>query len=693
MTFPKSAPRRLRHAALGGILGFALIHPVAAQVQGQLITPNYRNTDILQVIEAVSAVTGRTIVPDPRVRAQVSLYNSSPMTPDQFYQAFLQILEIHGYAASESAGTTRITPSANARQMPSPIGPGEGAEIVTQTVELENVQAAQLVPVLRPMVATEAQMVSAQGANMLILSDRADNMQRIINIIHRVDQAGAQDVDLIPLEHASAGDVVQKLQSLVQAAQAAGAAPMIQAIADERTNSVLLAGTASQRLRYRAYIVHLDTPSVEGGATRVRYLNYANAEDLATKLQTQFAGAAAAEGAAAGPEGGDVTIWSDEGTNALVINAPARVLQDILAVVDMIDIPRAQVVVEAIIVEVSENKTAELGLTWLTDGSSNNNAVGVTNFSGTTGGILNLAAVGASGTPDPSAIGDGITAAIGRIADAGTSWAAVISALRGDADTNIVSTQSLVTLDNEESEIRVGQEVPFLTGQFTSTGAAQGSVNPFQTVQREEVGTRLKITPQINEGTGIKLSIEQETSSLSAGSQGAVDLVTNKRTITTSVFVNDGDVLVLGGLIDDQLLQNEQRVPGLGRIPGLGWLFRARKTNRVKTNLMVFIRPTILRDSIDARFQTSDKYSYLQNLQRERAQTPVRLMRSETHPQLGDLPPPPEPEEQTVPPSATEDRTAAPPADPQTQTQTQTDSQTQAVPEAQADVPVAQSGR
>jgi general secretion pathway protein D len=637
MTLRNRLLSRISAAVLAAATTVILIRPGNAQVQGQLITPNYRNTDILQVIEAVNGVTGRTIIPDPRIRAQVSLYNSTAMTPDQFYQAFLQILEVNGFAAIDSGNTTRIIPSANVRQMPSTIGAGEGAEIVTRTIELVNVQAAQLVPILRPMVATEAQMAAAQGANMLILSDRADNMERIISIIRRVDQAGEQDVDLIQLQHASAGDVVQKLMALAQATQAAGGTITVQTIADERTNSVLLSGTQAQRLRYRTYIVHLDTPSNEGGATQVRYLNYANAEDLAVKLQTQFSAAAAAEGAAAGPNGGDVSVWSDDGTNSLVINAPAGILQDMLAVISKIDIPRAQVHVEAIIVEVSEAMEAQLGVTFISDGSDSNRAVGITNFGA--GGILSLAAIGAGGTPDPSVIGQGVTAAVGRVSSNpnGTNWAAVVSALRGDADTNIVSSQSIVTLDNEESEIRVGQEVPFLSGQFTNTGGAQGSVNPFSTIQREEIGTMLKILPQINEGTGIRLTIEQETSSLSAGAQGAVDLITNTRSITTSVFVNDGDVLVLGGLIDDQLLQSEQRVPGLGRIPGLGWLFRSRSSDRIKTNLMVFIRPTIIRDSIDARFMSGGKYQYLQDLQRERADTPVRLLPGVTHPELPEV--------------------------------------------------------
>jgi general secretion pathway protein D len=271
--------------------------------------------------------------------------------------------------------------------------------------------------------------------------------------------------------------------------------------------------------------------------------------------------------------------------------------------------------------------------------------LGVTNFSNAGGGgILGLAGASAGDTPNLQSIAEGITVGVGKITDGGTSWAALLTALRGDGETNIVSTPQIVTLDNEEAEIRVGQQVPFLTGQFTNTGANQGSVNPFQTIQREDVGTSLKIIPQINEGSGVKLEIEQETSSLSSTVQGAADLVTNKRTITTSVFVNDGEVLVLGGLIDDQLFESERRVPGLSRIPGLGWLFRARKTDRKKTNLMVFIRPTILHNAEDARFQTNAKYRYIQDLQREMAENRVRLLRSEDRPELPPLPEgPPEP--------------------------------------------------
>jgi general secretion pathway protein D len=637
------------HAGLAGLLlslTFALAAPLLAQ--GQQITPNYRDADIRQVIEAVGQATGRRFIIDPRVRAQVTMLSFSPMDIDTFYQAFLSMLEVHGYVAvpSDAGGVIEIVPDAGARQLAGAGPTGEGAEMVTQTIKLENVGAAQLVPILRPMIPQYGHLVAHPQSNVLIISDRAANVGRMMSIIRRIDQAGEEDIEVIPLENASATEVVQILSSLNQTAQAAGGPPTIRAIADERTNSVLIAGSQTERLRYRAYIAHLDTPVERGGDTQVRYLRYANAEDLAMKLQTQFAsgGTGAAAGAAAGAEGGanpatsgPVSIWSDEGTNALVITAPAPVMQNIMAVIDKIDIRRAQVQVDAVIVEISDDKLAQLGVTWASDGSAHDGAVGVTNFGSTVAGILQLGTASAAGTPDPSSLPEGLALAGGSVSDTGTSWAAVISALRGDSDTNIVATQTIVTMDNEEAEIKVGQEVPFVTGQFTNTGANAGSVNPFQTIQREEVGTNLKITPQINEGNGVTLTIEQENSSLSTSATAAADLVTNKRTITTSVFVDDGNALVLGGLVDDQLLQGEQRVPVLGRIPGLGWLFRARKTTRKKTNLMVFIRPTVLRSADEARFQTNQKYNYFRNLQQQRAQEPVHLMHKEGRPALPDL--------------------------------------------------------
>jgi general secretion pathway protein D len=631
-----AASRRapLRRAALFAAIATCFLGGAQAQPQQPtLYTANYRDADIRMVTEQVQQVIGRPIIIDPRVRAQLTILSNAPMTAEAFYRTYLAALEVHGFIPLESGNNIMIVPDANARF-------GAGEDYVTQAIVLDNIGAQQLVPILRPLLPQSAHLAAHQISNSLIIADRPQNIRRMIELVRRMDQAGTQDIEVIQLENASADEVVRMLSQLNTAAQAAGGSPPIQVIPDPRTNSVLLSGSGTAKLQMRALIAHLDTPSAEGGDTLVRYLNYAEAEELATKLQAQFgsgggaAPAAGAEGASAATSG-PVTIWADVGTNALVINAPERIRADMLAIVNQIDIPRLQVQVDAIIVEISEKKAAALGVTWITRGSGDDTTpIGFTNFQG---GIIQLANIGTD-TPNTPVLQEGLTLGIGSIADAGTSWAALLTALRGDGESNVVSTPSIVTLDNKEAEIRVGSEVPFLTGQFTNTGASAGSVNPFQTIQREQVGTSLKITPQINEGSGVKLDIEQETSSLAQSSGDAVDLVTNTRTITTSVFVNDGEVLVLGGLIDDQLREGEQRVPGLGRIPGLGWLFRKRTTNHDKSNLMVFIRPTILKSPEDARFQTNAKYRYIQDIQRQLGQEPVQLMRDEVRPSIPPLP-------------------------------------------------------
>jgi general secretion pathway protein D len=624
------------------VIGASLLpfaDPAGAQDQ---IIPNYRETDIRQVIEAVGAVTGRTILPDPRVRAQVTLISSTPMTPQGFYEAFLAMLSVHSFVAIESDGIVRVIPDATARTMHGTDDGSRSEDFVTRVVQLQNIGAAQLVPLLRPLVPQYGHLVAAAPpSNMLIIADRAGNVARMIDIVRRMDQAGNEEFDFIRLENASAADIVRMVGPISQSAQAGGAPP-VQIVADERTNSVVLSGPEASRLRFRAMITYLDTPIDQGGDTRVRYLYYTDAESLAERLQAQFGSAPEAQA-----EGG-ISIWADPGTNALIYRAPARVAQDMMAVVDRIDIRRAQVKVDAIIVEISEQKAAELGVTWAIAGTGSSTPIGITNFGISSGGLLQLGAAAAGDVPSPGAIPQGITAGLGRVRDSATSWAALVNALRGDSTTNIISTPTIVTMDNEEAEIRVGQQVPFLTGSFTSAGAQPGVVNPFQTVQREDVGTLLRITPQINEGDGVKLVITQETSSISQAA-GAVDLITNKRSITTSVFVEDSEILVLGGLVDDQLMQGEQRVPGLGRIPGLGWLFRARTTDRTKTNLMVFIRPTIIRDSSQSTFQTGQRYNYLRDLQIEQAQQGVQMLRGEDIPILPEFVPLPETRLEPVP--------------------------------------------
>ena len=651
---------RTRTAVLLPILALATLMAaiqIGAQQPGPQIMPNYREADLRQVIEAVGEVTGRNFLVDPRVTGQVTFLSYSPMSPEAFYEAFLATLQIHGFIAVESDNVTRIVPDATARIHPGLTAETAGDRVVTQVVQLTNVGAAQLVPILRPLIPQFGHLAAHPGSNTLIIVDRGSNVDRMLSIIGRMDQDSDEEIEVIRLENASAGEVVAMLAALDQGAVTEGI-PAMQIAADDRTNSILLSGPIDRRLRYRALIAHLDTPSGEAGNTQVRYLNYASAEDLATNLQSQFGGLAAGEGGAA--EG--VNIWADAGTNSLIINAPARITQDMNSVIDRLDIRRAQVQVDAIIVEVSENRASGLGVTWAVQGAQSDSPIGGTNFSATAPGILQLggAAAGAAAGEAANQLGaltqlpDGLLTAVGRIRDSGTSWAALLTALAGDSATNIIATPTIVTLDNEQAEISVGSTVPFLSGQFTNTGAATGSVNPFQTINRSDVGTRLAITPQINEGSGVKLLIEQETSSISEDSR-AVDLVTDTRRIMTSVFVDDGSILVLGGLIDDQLREVEQRVPVLGRIPGIGALFRSRSTELEKTNLMVFIRPTILRDSVEAAFQTNAKYRYIRDLQIQQSEQNVPLMSDAERPMLPELE-----EAQTEPPEAAASETEEP---------------------------------
>ena len=603
---------------------------VGAQAPQLQIMPNYRDADLRQIVEAVGEVTGRNFLVDPRLTGQVTFLSYSPMSPEAFYEAFLATLAVHGFAAMEAGDVIKIVPDANARVHPA-VAEGEGGDrIVTQTLQLENVGAAQLVPLLRPLMPQYAHLAAHPRSNTLIIADRGSNVHRMRAIIDRMDRASESEFEVIRLENASASEVVSMLTVLSQA-DAADGRPPLQVAADNRTNTLLLNGPLGRRLRYRALITHLDTPAGDGGDTHVRYLNYADAAALATNLQSQFAGAGAG-----GVE--PINLWADPGTNALIINAPARVLQDMNAVIDKLDIRRAQVQVDAIIVELTENRANELGVTWALQGAYESGPVAGTNFPSSAAGIFQLGPAVASGDVGVAgALPEGIVTAVGRVGDAGTNWAAVLTALAGDASTNIIATPTIVTLDNEQAQIEVGSEVPFLTGQYSSSGTTTGTINPFQTINRTPVGTRLMITPQINEGSGVKLIIEQETSSISQGVQGAVDLVTDRRSIRTSVFVEDGSILVLGGLIDDQLREVEQRVPLLGRLPGLGALFRSRSTELKKTNLMVFIRPTILRDGVQAAFETGAKYRYIRDLQLEQGKGHVPLMRDEFRPTLPAL--------------------------------------------------------
>jgi general secretion pathway protein D len=610
-----------------------------ASSQQATITPNYKEADIRQIIEAVGEVTQKNFIIDPRVNAKVTMLSSKPMTPDAFYEAFLSILQVHSYIAVTSGDLVKILPDATARQYPGAGAGAGGDDIVTQVIQVQNVNAAQLVPVLRPLSPQYGHLAAHQGSNMLIISDRAANVARIVSIVRRIDQTSDEEIEVIRMEHASAAEIVRILTQLNSQPRADGAPVNISLIADARTNSVLLGGDRSERLRLKTLITHLDTPLEDGGDTQVRYLRYADAEELATKLQQHFTAAAQASGQGAGADSAEgVSVWAEPQTNAIIVKAPPKMMRSLMQIVDKLDIRRAQVLVEAIIVEVIADKTSELGVTWAVEGESSNTPIGLTNFPDLGPGVVQIGgAAGSGGQVDPTGlIGEGITVGLGRISDSGVSFAAILRALEGDADTNIISTPSVVTTDNEEATLNVGQEVPFVTGSFTNTGTGSaGAVNPFQTIQRQQVGVKLSITPQINEGDSMLLKISQEISNI-APSTVAADLITNQRIIETTVIVDDGEILVLGGLLEDVLRETDQRVPVLGRIPILGNLFRSRKTDKVKTNLMVFIRPKILRDSAQMSTETNAKYNYIRDVLQGKKRD-VSLLRNEERPTLPTL--------------------------------------------------------
>lgn len=652
--------RLLRHAALACVL--LLARPAALSAADETVTLNLKDADIASVIGTVAEMTGKNFIIDPRVKGKVTIVSTRPLAADEVYQVFLSVLSVHGFAAIPDKNVIKIVPEVTAKQNPIPNvddkRPGRGDQYVTRVIQVENVAAAQLVPILRPLLPQEAHLAAYPNSNVLIASAAAANLERLVQIIRRIDLSGDSEIEFIQLQHASAEEVVRILSSLVvdaaKAAQSPGEAPRLGA--DLRTNSVLLSGDRGSRLRLRALISHLDTPMERSGNTQVIYLRYAKAKELAPVL-TGIATGMTKKGAGAGADKGSeqLNIQADEAVNAVVISAPPDIMGNLEQVIRRLDIRRAQVVVEAVIAEVTDEKARELGVQWAFDGQANNSPVGVVNFAGSGSGLSNLIA-------NPSAVGDGLVAVVGDTASSGgTRIGALLRALSGDVNTNILSTPSLVTLDNEEAEIVVGQNVPFITGSYTSTGTGSSTpTNPFQTISRQDVGLSLKIKPQINEGDTVRLEIAQEVSSISSATTGAADIITNKRAIKTSVLVDSGQVLVLGGLIDDQQVQNDQKVPGLGDIPILGYLFSYKKTTTVKRNLMVFIHPTILRGERDSLAIVGDKYNYMRDRQLAVRERGVRLMSDDSAPLLPEwndflaLPPPFTPDAAAPPPEKTD---------------------------------------
>ncbi len=584
-------------------------------VHAEEVTLNFSDADLVAVINSVSQITGKNFIIDPRVKGKVTVISSKPLNEEEVYNVFLSILQVHGFATVPTKNAIKIIPDATAKQNAAPFSGDSqepGDQLITRVLTINYINAAQLVPILRPLVAQQGHLAAYATTNVLIISDRVSNIERIDRIIQQMDRETDSEIEIIKLEHAFAAEVVRLLSSLNTAIpnQKSPGAAQVKFTADKRTNSIILSGERSKRLRYRAIISDLDAPVETTGNTHVVYLRYAEAKNIAEILsnvgkQILKAEAINATGAKSGSTPDSVSIQADEVSNALVISAPASIYPSIRSVIQQLDIPRAQVHIEAIIAEVLLDTSKELGVQWLIDGSDGGGAIFSSRFPGTGGEDIPGISEGI--------LPEGLALVLGRLDHSSLNFITLIKALAGDSETNLLSTPSIVTLDNQEAVITVGQNVPFVTGE-TSLEVG-GAINPFRTIEREDVGISLKVKPQINEGNTITMSIEQEVSAISGSATGAVDIVTNKRYIKTTVQMEDGELLILGGMIDEKVVNTEQKVPGLGDIPILGVLFRSTQRSKVKQNLLIFIKATIIKDPDKARNLSRRKYNFMRDVQ------------------------------------------------------------------------------
>jgi len=609
--------RRIRFAF--AFLAFLLlVLPITGQAQE--VNFDFEDADLRAVIQAVAEFTGKNFLVDPRVKGKVTVIAPTPLAEDEAYKVFQSVLEVNGYVTVQGEGATKIVPQEEGKHRS--IGVSEegdrrdGDTMVTRVVRLQHVSAQRMVPILRPLIPPYGHLVAYPDTSALILTDRASNIDRLVNIIGRLDRASESgEVEVVPLAHASAKELADMLGRLYPGngdkQQRGGTG--VQVMADPRTNSLILKADVGTRREIKALAKDLDSPTGSTGNTHVIYLKNADAENLVEVLQSTVA----AKGGNGGSKGGaveGVTLKADAQTNALVVRASKSDFRAIQQVVEKLDVRRLQVYVEALIAEVSTDTAKEFGIQWqAADGLQGNNrgVIGSTSF--TVGDSIQAA------TQNPLGLGAGLS--VGYVDGTLTlpdgtqvlNMAGLIRALESNNDTNVLSTPNLLTMDNEEAEIVVGQNVPFVTGSFSSTDSGTAVQNPFQTIERKDVGLTLRLTPQITEGSAIKMNIYQEVSSVSQRGE-AQDIVTNKRSLETTVVAENQRMVVLGGLIQDETQTNEQMVPLLGRIPLLGALFRYQSVSHQKTNLMVFLRPRIIRGPADMDKPTRSKYRYLENL-------------------------------------------------------------------------------
>lgn len=596
----------LRMTVLAGV--FFILTPAGAAAPVQL-TQSFHNADIRDVIEAVAKLTGKNFIIDPHVKGEVTLIAPNPMPADTLYQTLLALLRVHGYAAIEGPTATKIVPVNSARDKLPAIRSQESDAWITTVVPLKWLDGTKLVPALRPLVAREGLISAVPGDRHLILTDTRANITRLRQVIARLDQP-LGDYDVITLQYADGDHLARVLQGMVPTG--------VKLSYNPQGNQLIVAGSEAARLQLRALVAQLDQPVAKNGQVEVVYLHYASAKAVAPLLQ-KLAGSRTFQLAVSSPtkdlgkavETRDnaiaVTIEADEAMNALVISAQPNLLKALKSVIQQLDVRRAQVLIEAVIVELSADKAAQLGIEW---GALGANGVGLLNLSGT---LPSLIANQGNPAAQAQAIGRGLNAAVGEQYRSDRGWLAFLRALQSDTQANIISTPSLLTLDNQDASIVVGREVPFQTGSYTTQNAGATPTNPFVTIKRENVGLKLNLRPLINQGDEVQLKLHLELSDVLPKGD-AVDLQTSKRAIDTTVQVKDGSVLVLGGLLTERETQVDGKVPLLGDIPGLGLLFRNTDNQRSKVNLMMFIRPVILRDTALSSAVSRQKYQglYLQ---------------------------------------------------------------------------------
>lgn len=659
----RSACATLLCICVGLVSGFAWAE--------EAVRLDFVNADIDAVVKAVGEMTGRTFVVDSRVKGTVNVVSGKPIPKSLAYPMLQSALRAQGFVTVEGAGFVKIVPEAEGKTNPTPVGQGNAAaggdQLITQVYTLKNESATQLVNILRPMIAPNNTIAAYPSTNSLIITDYADNLKRIERVIESIDQGGGTEPVLVPVHNASAVDLAQTLTRLLTdpgsavATSASEPTQRVQIISDARTNSILLRSENPLRLaRARSLIEQLDTPTSRTGNVHILYLKNAEAARVAQTLRAVITGDSSGPAASSslapvsttstlgsGPAGGasapsppaainpfqpaasstisvgGATIQADSTSNALIINAPEAIYNNLRAVVEMLDVRRAQVFVEVLIVEITADKAAEFGIQWQALGglsSNNTQVIGGTNF-GVRGSGQNIIDTAAS----IGSAGNGLNLGIvhGQVTIPGlgtiTNLGLLARALESDANANILSTPNLLTLDNEEAKVVIGQNLPFITGQYAQTGT-QTTPTPFQTIERRDVGLTLRVKPQITEGGTVRLAIFQEVSSVQDLTiNNASGPITNKRSIESNVLVDDGQIVVLGGLLQDSLTNGEDKVPLLGDVPVVGNLFRYGTRKRSKTNLMVFLRPTVIRDANAVRGLTSDRYDYVIGEQKKAA--------------------------------------------------------------------------